>query len=80
MAISLFPFIAAITLVINSGRLVPIASIVNPMIFSLTLNPLAITRLFSTVKSPPIFKPAIPNIINMMLLLLILAYFQFEFL
>lgn len=35
IAISLFPFIAAVTLVTSSGKLVPIASIVNPIIFHL---------------------------------------------
>ena len=38
IAISLSPFIAAITLVTNSGKLVPIATIVNPIIFSLIFN------------------------------------------
>ena len=66
IAISLFPFIAAVTLVTSSGKLVPIASIVNPIIFSLTLNCLAIIKALSTVKSPPIFNPIIPNIINIM--------------
>ena len=38
IAISLFPFTAAVTLVISSGKLVPTASIVNPIIFSLILK------------------------------------------
>ena len=38
IAMSLFPFIAAVTLVTNSGRLVPTARIVKLIIFSLMLK------------------------------------------
>lgn len=55
IAMSLSPFTAAVTLVANSGKLVPIASIVKLIIFSLILNCLAITRALSTIKSPPNF-------------------------
>ena len=64
IAISLSPLIAAVKLVTSSGRLVPIATIVNPIIFSLIFNAVATNLAFSTTKSPPIFNPAIPNIIS----------------
>ena len=38
IAISLFPLIAAVTLVTSSGKLVPIARIVRLIIFSLILK------------------------------------------
>lgn len=52
IAISLFPFIAAVTLVTNSGRLVPIASIVKLIIFSLIPIFSAMITALSTDKSP----------------------------
>lgn len=57
IAISEFPLNAAVTLVISSGRLVPIASIVKLITFSLIPNWLAIKTELLTVKSPPTFRP-----------------------
>ncbi len=48
-------FFIAIIDVTNSGKDVPIAIIVSPIIFSLTLIFLANSMLLSTTKSPPIF-------------------------
>ena len=68
IAISLLPLIAAVTLVTNSGKLVPIASIVKLINFSLKFKFLAIETALFTVKSPPIFNPIIPNITKIILL------------
>lgn len=61
IAISLLPFIAAETLVTNSGRLVPIAKIVILIIFSLKLKCSAILTALFTVKSPPNFNAIMPK-------------------
>ena len=52
IAISLFPFIAAVTLVTSSGRLVPIDTIVSPIISGMW-NFFAIPLAPSTNKSAP---------------------------
>lgn len=61
IAISESCFIAAVTLVTNSGKLVPIAIIVKLIIFSLMLNIRASFSELSTTKSPPNFNATIPN-------------------
>lgn len=53
IAISLFPFIAAVTLVTSSRRLVPIDTIVSPIIISGMWNFFAIPLAPSTNKSAP---------------------------
>ena len=51
---------AAIIEVINSGKLVPIAIIVTPIIRSETPNSLEIRTAFSTSNSEPKYSPMIP--------------------
>ena len=63
-AISLSPFLAAITDVTNSGRDVPHATIVRPISASLRPKNLAISFAPSTDKSPPKTMPASPIPIN----------------
>ena len=60
IAISVSPFLVATTEVNNSGRLVPIATIVRPINFSLIPNIVAISTEPLTTKSPPNFNPNIP--------------------
>ena len=79
IAISLSPLIAAVTLVTNSGKLVPIATIVNPITFSLTLNVIAILFAFSTTNSLPNFNNIIPRSISIVFLkILIFLLFSLE--
>ena len=63
-AISLSPFLAAMIDVTNSGNEVPTATIVNPMIASLSPKNLAISFAPSTDKSPPQTMPAKPRAIK----------------
>ena len=60
-AISLSPFLAAITDVTSSGREVPNATMVSPISASLSPNILAISLAPSTDISPPITIPASPT-------------------
>ena len=64
IAISDSPFLEAITLVTNSGKLVPIATTVKAITLSLTLNNLAIVVALFTTNCPPIIIPTIPIIIK----------------
>ena len=80
---SVFPFFAETIEVISSGRLVPIAIIVHPIILSLMLNNLASPFELSTTNSPPYFKATIPIIIPKILfktdifLVSIVSFFSF---
>ena len=58
--ISVCPLRIAIIEVINSGKEVPIAITVNPIIFSDKPNSVAITTALSTVSIAPIYNTTIP--------------------
>ena len=58
---SVFPFLAETIEVISSGRLVPMAIIVQPIILLLTLKIFAKLFELSTTNSPPYFKEIIPK-------------------
>ena len=58
---SVFPFSAETMEVISSGRLVPMAMMVQPMILSLTWKSFAKPFALSTTNSPPYFRATIPD-------------------
>ena len=60
-ASALFPLIDAVTLTDVSGRDVPIATIVRPIIIDGTLNRLAMLELPSTKKSAPLINKTKPT-------------------
>ena len=61
IAISVSPFLTAITEVTNSGSDVPIATIVRPTKLALIPKEVAILDAESTTKSPPYTIPIIPT-------------------
>ena len=63
-AMSFSPFLAATIEVTSSGKLVPIATIVNPIIKESTLKNSAICFALSTTTLPPPIIPARPITIN----------------
>ena len=72
IAIALLPCIAAEILTDNSGALVPIATIVKPIIIDGTLNAFAIPELPSTKKSAPLIKRTNPIISHKYIIFLFL--------